>query len=156
MVRQTQMNGRTIDERRPRKGLRRSISDLTNDVVALAELQWYLFVHDFRSSVRRTVRPLILAACGVLLSVCAVPIALLGAAYLLVDTGMPPAWSLLLTALVAAALGGLAAYLGSRVMGHTAENFDRSSRELRDNVAWLKRAVRHARNDKTRADIRGE
>jgi hypothetical protein len=96
--------------------------------------------------VRQTVWPLILTILGAVLCVCGIPIALLGAAYWLVEAGMSMAWSLLLVAAAAVALGGLLAYLGSSAAARAAECFDRSRSELRDNIAWLKQAVRHARN----------
>lgn len=147
MVNQAPLNGnRVIDDQR-RKGLRRSLADLTNDVVALAELQWDLLLQDCASSTRRMLWPGLFALAGIVLTICAIPVALCGAAYLLVQAGMQLAWALLLVAAVAAGLGGLIAYASARAAARALDGFERSRSELRDNVAWLKQAVAAARDD---------
>lgn len=147
MVNQTQMNGQSASARQPHKGLGRSLSDLKGDIVSLAELQWQLLLHDARTALRGSLVPALVAVLGIVLIGCAIPVALMGAAHLLVQTGLSLAWSLLIVAGGATLLGGLAAFVGAHRARRSLGAFDRSRLELQDNMAWLKQALRQAQTD---------
>jgi hypothetical protein len=63
----------------------RSVGHILHDIVTLGQLQAQLFVLDARDAGARIQRPLLALAAGVVLAICAVPIALIGIAFLLID-----------------------------------------------------------------------
>ncbi|REK18801.1 MAG: phage holin family protein [Planctomycetota bacterium] len=146
MANQTQMNGKSTHQY-PHKGLGRSLADLKDDVVSLAELQWQLLMQDCQAAVRGSIVPTAVAAVGVVLIGCAIPVALLGAARLLVEAGLPLAWSMLAVAGGTALVGAMAGYFGMRSARRSIRSFDRSRGELNQNIAWLKRALQQAGTD---------
>lgn len=142
MVNQTpiienERNGRTEDV-----GVRRGVSDLVGDAATLAELQWQLFMEDCREAIGNCLKPTVTIFVGAILVFSSIPIALLSAAYFLMMLGLSLAWALLIVAAAGCGVGALAAYLASRKLQHAADVFSRSRIELRQNVSWLKRALR--------------
>ncbi len=144
MVNQTQKMRDLNNGHHGHEGLGRSIAHLKDDVVVLAELQWRLFVCDCGSVMRRIRWPALVIAVGAILAGCAVPIALLGVAYLLMRTGLEMEWALLSVAGGTALVGLIAAYVAVRAASRAMQGFDRSKSELRSNAEWLKQAVRAA------------
>jgi uncharacterized membrane protein YqjE len=63
----------------------RSVGQILHDILTLAQLQTQLFVLDARDGVVKIQRPLLALAAGAVLAICAVPIALIGIALLLID-----------------------------------------------------------------------
>jgi uncharacterized membrane protein YqjE len=63
----------------------RSVGQILHDILTLAQLQAQLFVLDARDGVAKIQRPLLALAAGAVLAICAIPIALIGIALLLID-----------------------------------------------------------------------
>src|ERR1700679_1153584 len=63
----------------------RSVGQILHDIVTLGQLQARLFALDAREAGVKIQRPILALAAGAVLAVCAVPIALVGIALLLID-----------------------------------------------------------------------
>jgi Putative Actinobacterial Holin-X, holin superfamily III len=63
----------------------RSVGQILHDIVTLGQLQAQLFVLDAREAGAKIQRPILALAAGGVLAICAVPIALIGIAFLLID-----------------------------------------------------------------------
>jgi uncharacterized membrane protein YqjE len=63
----------------------RSVGQILHDILTLAQLQGQLFVLDARDAAVKVQRPILMLAAGAVLAICAVPIALVGIALLLID-----------------------------------------------------------------------
>jgi hypothetical protein len=63
----------------------RSVGHILHDIVTLGQLQAQLFVLDARAAGAKIQRPILALAAGGVLAICAVPIALIGIALLLID-----------------------------------------------------------------------
>jgi uncharacterized membrane protein YqjE len=63
----------------------RSVGQILHDIVTLAQLQARLFVLDAHDGMAKIQRPILALAAGAVLAICAVPIALIGVALLLID-----------------------------------------------------------------------
>lgn len=120
-----------------------SVSDLTHDVIELAELQTQLFSLDAKQSVSKARACFVMAVVGVAMLLGTIPVALLTVAALLVEqaawswaaaAGMATFIGLLITAGV---LGVAYAYVKNGLL-----NFDRSREELRRNLGWVKSTLR--------------
>src|SRR6202034_2002492 len=65
----------------------RSVGQILHDILTLAQLQARLFQLDARQAAEKIQRPFLALAAGVVLAICALPIALVGIALLLMDVG---------------------------------------------------------------------
>jgi hypothetical protein len=63
----------------------RSVGQILHDIVTLGQLQAQLFALDAREASAKIQRPILAMAGGIVLAICAVPIALIGIALLLID-----------------------------------------------------------------------
>ena len=83
--------------------------------------------------------PIVLTVVGLTVVVASVPVALLGAGWLLASAlKIHQGWAMLLTAGAAIALGGLAAGLGGMQLRHSFDSFRRSRKQLWLNLAWIR------------------
>jgi len=115
------------------------VAEFVDDVASLAELQTTLAAADFRDAERKSAVPILLTVLGVTVVVASVPVALLGAGWLLASAlKIDQGWAMLLTAGAATALGGLAAGLGGRWLSHSFDSFRRSRKQLMLNLAWVR------------------
>jgi predicted phage tail protein len=115
------------------------VAEFVDDLAALAELQAKLAAVDFRDAARKSAVPIVLTLAGLTVLAASVPVALLGAGWLLASTlKIHQGWAMLLTAGAAMALGGLAAGLGRMQLRHSFESFRRSRKQLWLNLAWLR------------------
>ncbi len=74
--------------------------------------------------------------------VASVPVALLGAGWLLASAlKIHQGWAMLLTAGAAIALGGLVAVLGGTRLSHSFDSFRRSHKQLMLNLAWVRNVL---------------
>lgn len=149
MVNQTTVSDSEHNGHSKDVGVRRGVSDLVGDATTLAELQWQLFIEDSREALTNCLKPSIAIMLGAVLVFSSIPIALLGAAYFVTWLGLSMAWALVMVAAVAFSVGALAAYLASRKLQHAADVFARSKLELRQNISWLKRALRRKQSPVT-------
>lgn len=120
-----------------------SVSELTNDVIELTELQTQLFVLDLKKSAQKARTCLILSVVGICFLLGSIPVALFALAELLVAQ---LAWSRAAGFGVAALVGLLlSAIVVGVAWGYIKDglvSLDRSREELNRNIAWLKSTLR--------------
>ena len=115
------------------------VAEFVDDLASLAELQAKLAAVDFRDAVRKSAVPIVLTAVGLAMMVASVPVALLGAAWLIASAlKIHQGWAMLLTSAGAMALGGLLAGLGGMQLRHCFDSFRRSHKQLILNLAWVR------------------
>lgn len=118
------------------------VAEFVDDLASLAELQAELAAADFRVAVRKAAVPIALTVVGLTVVSASVPVALLGAGWLLASAlNIDQAWATLLTAGVAMAFAGLVAGLGARQLRHSFESFRRSRSQLSLNLAWVRNVL---------------
>jgi len=140
MVDQASVNGRGA-ARVPGSGSAEfeGVAEFVDDLASLAELQAKLASLDFRDAVRKSAIPIVLTVVGLTVLAAGVPVALLGAGWLLASAlKIHQGWAMLLTAGAAMAIGGLVAGLGGRRLSHSFDSFRRSSKQLTLNLAWVR------------------
>jgi hypothetical protein len=140
MVDQTSVNGRGTD-RVPGSPAAEyeGVAEFVDDLTSLAELQARLAAVDFRDAARKSAIPIVLTVVGLTVVVASVPVALLGAGWLLASAlKIHQGWAMLLTAGAAMALGGLATWLGGMQLRHGFDSFRRSRKQLWLNLAWVR------------------
>lgn len=140
MVDQASVNGRRT-AREPGGGSAEyeGIAEFVDDLAALAELQAKLAAVDFQDAARKSAIPIAMTLVGLTVIAASVPIALLGAGWLLASAlNIRQAWAMLLVAGAATAFAGLGAGLGIWLLSHSFENFRRSRKQLRLNLAWVR------------------
>jgi len=115
------------------------VAEFVDDLASLAELQAKLAAVDFRDAARKSAIPLVLTVGGLAVIVASVPVALLGAAWLLATAlNLHHGWAMLLTAGASIALGGLVAGLAGMRLRHSCASFRRSRKQLWLNLAWAR------------------
>jgi len=115
------------------------VAEFVDDLASLAELQAKLAAVDFREAARKSAIPIVLTVAGLAVIVASVPVALLGAAWLLATAlKINPGWAMLLMAGVATVFGGLLAGLAGMRLSHSFESFRRSRKQLWLNLAWVR------------------
>jgi len=118
------------------------VAEFVDDLASLAELQAKLAAADFRDAARKSAVPIVQTVVGLTVVVASVPVALLGAGWLLASTlKIHPGWAMLLTAGAATALGGLVAGVGGMQLSHSFDSFRRSRKQLTLNLAWIRTVV---------------
>ena len=140
MVDQASVNGRVAD------GVPGSssvgfdgVAEFVDDLASLAELQAKLAAVDFRDAVRKSAIPIALLVAGLAVLVASVPVALLGAAWLLASAlKISQGWAMLLTAGASIALAGLVAGVAGMRLRHSFDSFRRSRKQLWLNLAWVR------------------
>jgi uncharacterized membrane protein YqjE len=134
----------------------KSFSRLAHDVIELSELQARLLTLDAQALSRSLLLSLCLAAVAILLSVGAIPIALLALAEVLISNySWPREAALATTAVFAIATSCMLLAIIWRSLSRGVATFERSRDELKRNLAWIKSALRsHApRNRNVDRDI---
>ena len=115
------------------------VAGFVDDLASLAELQAELAAHDFRDALRKSRLPVALTLLGLVLVAGGTPVGLLGAGWLLADVlKIHQGWAMILTAGAAMTVGGVAAILGGRRLGHSFDSFRRSRKQLTLNLAWVR------------------
>ena len=115
------------------------VAEFVDDLASLAELQAKLAAADFNDAGRKSVIPIVLTVVGLTVVVASVPVALLGAGWLLASAlKIHQGWAMLLTAGAATTLGCLAAALGGKWLSHSFDSFRRSRKQLMLNLAWVR------------------
>ena len=140
MVDQASVNGRgTARVPGSRSAEFDGVAEFVDDLASLAELQASLAAADFRESARKSAVPIVLTVVGLTVVVASLPVALLGAGWLLAAVlRIHQGWAMLLTAGAATALGGLVAGLGGRRLRSSFDSFRRSRKQLILNLAWIR------------------
>jgi hypothetical protein len=138
MVDQASVNGRATAHA-PGSGWADGVAEFVDDLSSLAELQAKLAAVDFKDAARKSAVPIVLTVVGLTAVVASVPVALLGAGWLLASVlKIHQGWAMLLTAGAATALGGLMAAWGRMRLGRGFESFRRSRKQLWLNLAWVR------------------
>jgi uncharacterized membrane protein YqjE len=133
-----------------------SLSEVANDVATLAELQAKLAAVDLKACAERALVPLAVIAAALAVALGTIPVALLGAAFLLVSAlGLGWGWAMLLTAAVALVLAGLVAFVSVRQFGRSLEPLRRSREELTRNIAWVRTVLVYSGRSIPRRGARG-
>ena len=115
------------------------VAEFVDDLASLAELQARLAAADSREAARKSAVPIVLTVVGLTVVVASVPVALLGAGWLLASAlKIHEGWAMLLTAGAALALGGLVVGLGGMRLRHSFNSFRRSHKQLLLNLAWVR------------------
>ena len=115
------------------------VAEFVDDLASLAELQAKLAAVDFRDAAGKSAIPIVLAGVGLAVIVASVPVAMLGAGWLLATAlKIHQGWAMLLTAGVAITLGGLVAGLAGMRLRHSFDSFRRSRKQLWLNLAWVR------------------
>ncbi len=128
-----------VDDHRP--------GGVTNDVVAIAELQFRLLAAELRRLWRGAMWALAAWLAAAALCVVVVPVALAGVGLGVAEVlGQGPAAGLLWVSLVTILLALALAIAGWRQIRSQAGSFDRSRNELRENFRLVKQAVQQLKN----------
>ena len=124
---------------RPVEGVISSIGELTGDIASLAELQAKLTLIDAREAASRATWPTIVLVASAAALVAAVPVLMIGLAFVLANAfGIGQGAALLIVGGVVAVIAGAIAFLSLREFLHSFESFRRSNEELVRNVNWIK------------------
>ncbi len=115
------------------------VAEFVDDLASLAELQAKLAAVDFREAARKSAIPIVLTVAGLAVIVASVPVALIGAAWLLSSVlKISQGWAMLLTAGASITLAGLVAGVAAMRLRHSFESFRRSRKQLWLNLAWVR------------------
>ncbi|MBW3598052.1 MAG: phage holin family protein [Planctomycetes bacterium] len=121
-----------------------NLSDFAHDVLTLSELQVKLLAADLNDIKSGAVAPLGLMGLAAVLGLGAVPVVLMGVAWLLVEYDvLSQAWAFLISAgggLLIALILGLAGWLWLR---RQLAVLERSRLELDRNLTWVKSVLKH-------------
>jgi hypothetical protein len=138
MVDQAQVTTNGPSESPPRAAAR-NFAELLHDVLALAELQGQLVAVEARDEIKKTIGPTITMACGAVLVLSCLPLALVCAALFLDElTQLSMAQSFLVTLLVGVVVS-VALILGSVwYLRRNISLLERSRTEWASNVRWVR------------------
>jgi hypothetical protein len=126
----------------PVMGFANQAASVASTAMELAELQFQLIKADAAKATREAVAALVGTVAGICALLAGLPIVALGMASLLDDLTMLNAWqSQLLVGVLFVIAAGAVVAISLRSLQKTTAQFDRSRRELAENVAWLKTVV---------------
>jgi len=115
------------------------VAEFVDDLASLAELQAKLAAVDFKDSARKSAIPIVLTVVGLAVMAASIPVALLGAGWLVASAlKIHQGWAMLLTAGAALAFGGLVVAIAGMQLRYSFESFRRSRKQLWLNLAWVK------------------
>ena len=136
------MSGTNGSTASPPRAVAKSMGELTQDIVALAELQFELLRIDSREGFKRMLIPLGLFLAAAAVAVGSVPVALVFLAALLVQAaGLSIAAAFLIATLVGLLAAGTIGILAWITARGALRVFARSGEEFTRNFAWIKRAL---------------
>jgi len=151
---QTSLNGtKAPAEETPAGAVARNTGEFLHDLVTLGELQFRLLVIDGREGIQGIIAPLVTLVIGLTLAVATVPVALLALAAMLVELyKFTPAQGAGIAAGVGAVLALLFVAFGYWSLRSPRGNaFERSTREWRQNLRWIKDAIQKTMTDRSRS-----
>ena len=129
-------NGRTIAGK-----LRYQLGELAHDILSLVELQVELLAEDSRDVGQRARLWAMVFGGACLFALGSLPVAILGIAYLVAWTGLDLGLCMLLVALALMTVSGVVGMVSWRYLKTAAEPLQRSRRELKRNLDWIKRTL---------------
>lgn len=143
MAHQTTVDGRRSARETPARVMRHSMGEVAHDLTELGELQAELLVVDLKETARGLILPAGLALFGLMLLAACFPVLVAGLAlWLAQGTGLSFPAAFAATAACVAVVSGLfvlGAVLWARASLST---FERSKRELRQNLDWIKQVLK--------------
>jgi uncharacterized membrane protein YqjE len=136
------MNGLRL---RHAEGLLSTVGDVGGDFATLAELQLKLAAVDAKEAAARASAPTAVMLVAGIVLVAAIPVVLIGLAFLLATwLGISQGASLLLTGLIFAAVAGTIAFIALRAFLKSFESFRRSREELDRNLNWIRTVLKQS------------
>src|SRR3954462_15095327 len=142
MTGETEMNpnGRFRDKQ---PDVATSFSELAHDVIELGELQAQLFALDVKSTVKKTSSSVLLTIIGVCVLLGSVPVILFALGYLIAEVlDWPVSAGLGIAAVVGIAISAGILLLAWNRLSAGLNSMQRSSEELRRNIAWIKATLK--------------
>jgi len=120
-----------------------SFSELAHDVIELGELQAQLFALDVKSTVKKTSSSVLLTIIGVCVLLGSVPVILFALGYLISELlDWPVSAGLGISAAVGIAISAGILLLAWNRLSAGLNSMQRSSEELRRNIAWIKSTLK--------------
>jgi len=120
-----------------------SFSELAHDVIELGELQAQLFALDVKSTVKKTSSSVLLNIIGVCVLLGSVPVILFALGYLIAELlDWPVSAGLGIAAVVGIAISAGILLLAWNRLSAGLNSMQRSSEELRRNIAWIKSTLK--------------
>lgn len=133
-------NGRMRDKQ---PDVATSFAELAHDVIELGELQGQLFALDVKSTVKKTSSSVLMSIIGLVVLLGTVPVILLALGYLVAELlDWPVSAGLGIAAVIGIAISAGILLLGWNRLRAGLNSMQRSSEELRRNIAWIKSTLR--------------
>lgn len=132
---------RQLDAPIPRKtrSVASSIGDIVGDITMLAELQFDLLRADSSESVKKLVVPAVAFVTGIMVFAACFPILLMLIAVALYEyADFSLTLSVGISAIAGFVIGGISILIGAWGLKKALSYFERSAKELRHNIRWLK------------------
>jgi len=124
-----------------------SFSELTHDVIELAELQAQLLALDVKTTTQKTRTSLILAVVGICILLGSIPVGLMAISHIFIDQlQWPPAAGYAVGMLIGIVLSAAFMAAGYYQISTGFSALERSREELRRNIAWIKSSLRSQRH----------
>jgi uncharacterized membrane protein YqjE len=128
----------------PARAFTRHASGFARDVSTLADLQLKLFSSDLQETLSRMAVPLFLVVASSVMAAAALPLILVGFAFLIVYyADWAIAWSMLVIAVGTTLVAAITGAIAYRSLRRSVKALDRSKQELLRNVNWIKMVLRH-------------
>jgi len=145
--------GKPMTEETPARAVARNTGEFLHDLVTLGELQLRLVFIDGQESARGLVWPIAMLVTGAGLALATMPVALIALAVTLTEVArFTPAQAAGIATLVGFVLALLVVGVGWWALKSPRPNaFDRSGREWRQNLKWIKDALQKSVSDRSRA-----
>jgi hypothetical protein len=129
----------------PISGLANSASSVAGDFVELAELQVHIVRSDLRAMLSRAAGPLTLLLIAPLIAMAGLPAVAIGIAHLIQSSsGMHLSSCYLIVGLSLSTMAVILLSVAIHFLRHSLTELNNSSRELANNIAWLKKVIRGA------------
>lgn len=143
MVDETKVNTSNGSSGSPTKAVAANSAEFFHDITTLAELQGKLFLADAQQSLNKSIVPLATLITGVVLSMSALPLALVAIALTLVETtSLSNAQAFWITVAIGLVLGVLSSVMAVRQLRTSLTFFQRSLNEWNLNIRWLRRVLK--------------
>ena len=126
----------------PRSGMTGSVRSLLHDTIVLGELQCKLLLLDLREGRNGMIAPLVIIVLAVCLALGTFPIVLAALGLGLTAAGLPQWAAFLVSAFFGLVISCASAYVGWRWLKRELAIIKRSHAEFKNNVAWLKSALK--------------